>query len=289
MLTEGLSTNRLLVGGWLIAESRDTPYDGSAATPNPLQEKTGVRVWLLTADVRLTTKAGLQVTASIPDVTRSAVVTRPSGEVVHFSENFSGLGDISVVGWRRLPSRRGFTVTVNAGVSIPTGKTEMPRFRGTSEDGSLVPISRLQRGSGTWDPVAGISVNRVFASIIPPGTRLFASGALRLPVQANRHGLRTGASWEIGAGGARELRQAGFGHNIIAIGRISWLHREPDDFEGSTVLVGGGDWIYASPAFAIGLGRFTAQAEIRVPIWRSLDNRQLDSPFALQLGVVRSF
>jgi hypothetical protein len=279
----------MLVGGWLVAETRDTPYDGSTETANPLRERTRIRVWLVTADVRLATKSGVQVSAAFPDVTRSAVVTRSTGEVVNFSENFSGLGDISVIAWHRLPVRRGFNVTVNAGVSVPTGKTEEPRFRSEEVDGSLVPVSRLQRGSGTWDPLLGISVNRVYMGLIPPGTRLFASAAARLPLAENEFGLRTGASWEAGAGGARELRQSGFGHNMIAIVRVGWLHREQDVFEGTPVLVGGGDWIHAAPAIAIGLGKFTAQAEVRVPLYRRLANRQLDASYALQIGLVRSF
>lgn len=289
MLTEGLSTNRLLVGGWLVAEQRDTPYDGSNKTPNPLQEETGIRVWLLTADVRLAARSGVQITVALPDVTRSAVVIRATGEVVNFSENFAGLGDISIVGWHRLPVRRGYNVTINGGVSAPTGKIERPRFRDELVEGSLVPRSRLQRGSGTWDPLFGVSVNRVFMGLIPPGTRLFASAAARVPLAENEFGMRTGASWETGIGGSRELRQSGFGHNIVGIVRLGWLHRERDVFEGTPILVGGGDWLLVSPGLAIGLGKFTAQVEARVPVFRSLDNRQLDSPFVIQLGLVRSF
>jgi hypothetical protein len=279
----------MLVGGWLVAEDRDTPYDGSTRTENPLRERTDIRVWLLTADIRLTTKAGVQISAAIPDVTRSATVTRADGTTVQFSENFAGIGDLSLIGWRRLPVRRGYNITINGGVSVPTGKAERPRFRDALDDGSLVPVSRLQRGSGTWDPMAGVSVNRVFTGVIPPGTRLFASAAARVPVAENEYGMRTGASWEVGAGGSRELRQEGLGHNIVAIVRLGWLHREQDVFEGTPVLVGGGDWLHMAPSLAIGLGKFTAQAEVRVPLYRSLANRQLDSPFVLQLGLVRSF
>jgi hypothetical protein len=92
-----MTTNRLLVSGWLVAEDRDTPYDGSTKTDNPLQERTEIRVWLVTADVRLATRSGVQVTAALPDVTRSAVVRRATGEIFNFSENFSGLGDVSLI------------------------------------------------------------------------------------------------------------------------------------------------------------------------------------------------
>jgi len=284
-----MTSNRLLLSGWLIAEDRDTPYDGSIRTANPLQERTQIRVWLLTADVRLAARSGVQVTATLPDVTRSAVVTRATGETLNFSENFSGLGDTSVIAWHRLPVRRGWNVTLNGGVSLPTGKTERPTFREELSEGSLVPMSRLQRGSGTYDPLFGVSANRVFSNILPPGIRVFASAAARTPIAENNFRLRTGASWEVGAGASRELRQAGLGHNVVAIARLGWLHREQDVFEGTPVLVGGGNWITLAPSLAAAFGSFTVQGELKLPLWRSLDNRQLDSARVLQLGVVKAF
>ena len=289
MLTEGTTTNRLLVSGWLVAEDRDTPYDGSRRTENPLNERTEIRVWLLTADVRLTPRSGLQVSATLPDVTRSAVVTRADGSRIDFRERFRGLGDTAIILWHRLPVRRGWNVTLNGGLSLPTGKTEAPRFRDTLVDGSLVPTSRLQRGTGTFDPILGASANRVVARILPPGVRMFSSAAARLPLSENTHGLRTGASWEVGAGGSREFRQSGLGHNVIGIVRGGWLHRERDTFDGAPVLVGGGDWITIAPALAAGFGTWTVQAEVKLPVWRSLANRQLDSSRVLQIGVVKAF
>ncbi|MDQ3168800.1 MAG: hypothetical protein M3Q55_01535 [Acidobacteriota bacterium] len=284
-----MTTNRLLVSGWLVAENRDTPYDGSTRTENPLGERTEIRVWLLTADVRVTARSGVQVTATLPDVTRSAVVTRADGSRADFRERFRGPGDTSVIVWHRLPVRRGWNVTLNGGLSLPTGRTEAPRFRDALSDGSLVPISRLQRGTGTFDPILGASANRVVVRILPPGVRVFASAAARIPLAENTHGLRTGASWEFGVGGSRELRQAGLGHNVIGILRAGWLHRERDTFDGTPVLVGGGDWITIAPALAAAFGTWTVQAEVKLPAWRSLSNRQLDSARVLQVGVVKAF
>ena len=284
MLTDGVTTGRVLAGVWLLAENRETPYDGSTETPNPLRERTTIRVLLLTGDIRLTKSLGLQLSATIPDVTRSAVITRPTGDV-HFSETFRGLGDTSAIVWYRVPNSIGWSVTLNGGVSLPTGRTEEPRFRTELEDDSLVPVSRLQRGSGTVDPLFGVSANRVFSGIFPPGTRVFVSAAARVPVQENGFGLRTGASWEASAGASREIRW----HSLVAIGRLSWLHREQDVFEGVPVLVGGGDWLALAPGVAVGLGKSTIQAEIKLPLYRSLSNRQLDSSWLLQLGFVRRF
>ena len=274
MLTDGLIQGRLQLSGWLVAEDRNTPYDGSDQTSNPLQERTRVRVWLVTGDVRLASQFGAQVTTAFPDVTRSAAA-------FNFSETFKGIGDTSVVAWRRSVTF-GWNFTVNGGVSLPTGKTEAPRFRAQLANGSLVPVSRLQRGTGTFDPIVGLSLNRVFSGIFPPGTRVFANAAARVPVAENEFAMRTGASWEVGTGASREL----VWHSLIAIGRWSWLHRERDVSNGTPILVGGGNWLYLAPAAAVAVGHVTIQAEIKLPLYRDLANRQLDSSRSFQIGAV---
>jgi hypothetical protein len=103
-----------------------------------------------------------------------------------------------------------------------------------------------------------------------------------VPLAENKHGLRTGASWEIGTGASREIRW----HQLVGILRTSWLHRQQDVFEGVPVLVGGGNWIYVSPAVAVAAGPLTFQAEIKLPVHRSLANRQLDSARSFQLGIM---
>jgi hypothetical protein len=109
------------------------------------------------------------------------------------------------------------------GSSVPSGKTERPRFRPELQDGSLVPMSRLQRGSGTWDPLFGASVTRGIRQLT-----IFGSLAPRTPLYDNREGLRTGAAWETNAGVARTLGS----HRVSGYARLGWLNRAQDQFEG---------------------------------------------------------
>ncbi len=280
MLTDGLtSMDRVQISGWLVAETRDTPYDGSTTTPNPLQEQTQIRVYLLTGDVRLAKRMGLQITVALPDVTRSATVQTPAS-VFQFSETFRGLGDTSVVAWRRVTWGK-WNAAINGGVSLPTGEAEMPRFQGVDDDSdSLIPASRLQRGTGTFDPIVGVSANRLVNRFFNQGFRAFVTGAARLPVAENDFGLRTGASWETSAGVSREVKW----EPLVVIGRLSWLHREQDVFQGTPVLVGGGNWLAFAPSVSYTMDKLTLQTEFRIPLYRSLDNRQLDSSFTFQLG-----
>ena len=275
-----MTGSRVKLGAWLVAEDRDRAFNGSSEVENPLQERTQILVPLVTLDVAITPRFGLQAAASIPDVTRTAIVPRPAGEF-HFRETFSGLGDISLLSWYRLRPVRRWVPLVNLGISLPTGKTEAPRFRDELEDGSLVPLSRLQRGSGTVDPVFGVSFN--WGN--DPWTR-FVSVAARTPLYENGHGLRTGASFEAGFGVARYLPV----RKIGVFARAGWLHREQDVFRGTPVLVGGGNWIYLTPGIGVLVGKgINVQAEVKLPVYRSLSNRQLDSRAIFQLGVSRSF
>ena len=279
-MTEGVAGSRFRVGAWLVTEDRDRAYDGSSEVDNPMRERTQITVPLLTLDIRLTERFGIQAAASVPDVTRSAVIPSASG-ALDFRETFSGIGDTSVVGWYKLRPFRQWYPVVNVGTSIPTGRTETPRFRSELQDGSLVPMSRLQRGSGTVDPLLGAHIGRRFGK-----ATVFGSVAARIPLYENGDGLQTGASAETNVGVARELGH----HRITGLARVGWLHRQQDTFRGTRVLVGGGNWLYVTPGLGVLVGKgVNAQAEVKLPLYRSLSNKQLDSSAIFQFGVSRTF
>jgi len=231
-------------------------------------------------DVRLTDYFGLQVAGTFPDITRTAVVTNAATNV-NFRESFSGLGDTSLLGWYRPPPVFGWNVILNFGASLPTGKTEEPLFRPELDDGDLVPTHRLQRGSGTFDPLLGATVSRRIEDFT-----VFGSLAARTPFSQNSDGLRTGASEELNWGVARELGT----HRISGFARAEWLHREQDVFEGIPTLEGGGNWIYVTPGIAAQVGKSVmVQGEVKIPVHRALANKQLDSSAIFQFGISRSF
>lgn len=279
-MTDGIVGSRVKLGAWLVAEDRDRAYDGSNQTDNPLQEETTIRVPLLTVDLRITRQFGVQAAATVPDITRTAVLRHATGPV-NYRENFRGIGDTSVLGWYRLRPVNRWNVVMNFGASLPTGRTEQPRFRSELEGGNLVPMSRLQRGSGSLDPLFGVNVDRRLERVT-----IFSSVAARTPIAENNYGLRTGASWEVNGGAATELGH----HRIIGFGRVGWLHREQDVFNGTPVLVGGGEWLYVTPGVTAQVGNgVNVQAEVKIPVYRALKNTQLDSRAIFQFGISRAF
>lgn len=278
-MSDGSMPTRFRVATWVITESRDQVYNGSTRETNPLNERTAITVPLISVDMRVTQRFGVQLQTAVPFIARTGVVQRPTG-ALSFRDEVRGLGDTLTGIWYR-DSHDGWTWTANGGLSLPTGSTRKPAFRPELENGSLVPMSRLQRGSGTWDPLFGLSLEHAVA-----GGRWVSSLAARTPFGQSKEGLRTGASWEAGSGWAHTIKT----HKIMGYGRLDWLHREQDVFQGTPVLVGGGNWLYASPGIAVMVGKgINVQAEVKLPVHRSLANRQLDSSGIFQFGVSRSF
>jgi hypothetical protein len=271
---------RLRVGSFVLSEARTDVYNGSTHEDNPLNERTAIQVPILMIDYRVTTRAGMQVSTAFPFIARTGTVHSATGDRA-FRDEVHGLGDTNVSAWYHGGSPFRWQWTANAGLSLPTGQTRAPRFRTELAEGSLVPLSRLQRGSGTVDPTVGLAVeHKAFAG------RWVSSVAARLPVAENTDGLRVGASAEIGTGWAREVKT----HRVMAYGRLDWLRREQDVFQGTPVLVGGGNWIYLTPGVGVLVGHgLNAQADVKLPIYRHLANRQLDSHAIFQVGLSRQF
>jgi hypothetical protein len=279
-MSDGSMAGRLRVGTWVLNERRDRVYDGSTPEDNPLDERTSITVPIVSVDYRITPKLGVQASTAVPLIARTGVVQRDSGNI-QFRDAVRGVGDSIAGVWYRSGSPSRWSWTLNAALSIPTGSTRAPRFRDQLDNGSLVPLSRLQRGSGTWDPVVGLVAEHPVQ-----GGRWVTSVAARLPFRENGDGLRTGVSWEAGSGWAHSVRTS----KVMAYGRVDWLHREQDYFNGTPVLVGGGDWIYITPGAAVMVGKgITVQGDVKIPLYRHLANRQLDSRAIFQFGVSRAF
>jgi hypothetical protein len=270
---------RFRVATWVVNEQRNVVYNGSAREGNPLDEQTAITVPLVSADVRLTQRIGLQVSTAVPLIARTGSVPRADG-LLPFRDEVRGLGDTTAGAWYRRTRGR-WSWTFNGGLSVPTGSTRKPRFRSELDGGSLVPMSRLSRGSGTWDPLVGLAIERPAA-----GGRWVSSLAARIPVATNKEGLRVGASSEVATGWAHTIGT----HRVLGYARLDWLHRQQDVFNDTPVLVGGGHWIYASPGLGVMIGKgISVQAEVKLPVYRQLANRQLDSRAIFQFGLSRGF
>ena len=264
VLTEGTISERFRLGSWVVVEHRKELFAGGVEVDNPFQDQIKTAITMVVLDVRLTERIGVESVATGLDLTGTTVVPAVAGGRI-YRDGFLGIGDMSLVGWYRLRPVHRWNTTLNLGASLPTGRTEAFRFR---------------PGTGTVDPLFGVAVSRRFQ----PFTA-FGSLAARTPLWENDRRRRTGASWSVSAGVGREM-----GRRVVGFGRLGWLRREQDVYYGWPTGLWSGNWLYLMPSAAVRIGKgLNVQAEVKVPVYRSVTATQLDSRAIFQFGISRAF
>jgi len=264
MLTEGTISERFRLGAWVVVERRKELFAGRVEVDNRFQDQVKTAITMVVLDVRLTERAGVEAVATGLGLTGTTVVPGVAAARV-YRDSFVGLGDVSLVGWYRLRPLRRWNTTLNLGASLPTARTEAFRFR---------------PGTGTVDPLFGVAVSRRVQPFI-----VFGSLAARTPLWENDRRRRTGASWSGSAGVGKDL-----GQRVVGFGRLAWLHREQDVYYGWPTGLWGGNWLYLMPSAAVRVGKgLNVQAEVKVPVYRSVTATQLDSRAIFQFGISRAF
>jgi len=125
-----------------------------------------------------------------------APLTLPNGDIHHRDETLNGVGDP----WALLVGSRAFgpwSTALRAGVSIPLGRTEENPFERGRQG---LPHEHIQFGTGTWNPIFGLSVGRHLGKV-----SLFGSALARVPLYANTHGYRAGDRFDASAVAERPL------------------------------------------------------------------------------------
>ena len=278
-LTDGITDDRLTIGVWFATEHQ-AASPATSVEMNRFGERVAVRGWLVVCTVRVSTHAGLHISSHFPSITGIALRDdQLQGETFRIA----GWGDTSIIGWYRFPSTSSWHVTMNVGASLPTGRPTAPHFNPRFPVQSLVPLSTLQAGSGTVDPVLGGSLN--WQQQDSSRTKVFFAAAARLPMSANQYLLAAGGVWEGNAGISRQTKWPW----LVATGRLRVFYRERDLFPEEPVSVGGGKWLSFAPGAAIEKGGFSLQAELAIVVYRQLANRQLESTWQAKVGAVRVF
>jgi hypothetical protein len=169
----------------------------------------------------------------------------------------------------------GFNAALRVGVTVPLGRTEENPFR-LGDLGQ--PHQHIQFGTGTWNPVLGLALERAAGQV-----RISASGLARFGLAENGHGYRTGHRFFGQVGVDRSL-----GKTWRVRAGLEVAREEPERWNGvreseegnlgrTDVLVG------------LGAGRTFARigdlhAALKVPVATRVGGSQIDYPFILTLG-----
>jgi hypothetical protein len=198
-------------------------------------------------------------------------------DIHHRNQTLVGPSDpwLLVHGSRRLAA---FNAALRLGVTVPLGRTEENPFR----LGDLgLPHQHIQFGTGTWDPVVGLALERAAGPV-----HVSASALTRLVFFENGHGYRAGHRVFGQIGAERSLGKAWRGR----IG-VEASHEEPERWDGRRES-DEGNLGRTDVLLSLGGGRTWNKvghlhAALKVPVATRVGGSQVDYPFILTLGWAR--
>lgn len=216
----------------------------------------------------------------------------------NFSTNSSGLGDIAVSALIRIWDQQNQRIHLNAGLSIPTGSIDaMGVTPASAPNETLLPYP-MQVGSGTFEVLPGLTYLGQ-ANSLSWGAQ--ARGRIRLG--ENDRSYRWGqqvqltgwlayrlASWislsgRLNGSWAGDISGADPAYNNAVMMRMVPTVFGAN-FGGTQVFAGLGTNVYL-PSGA--LKNLRLGAEVELPLFRNLNGPQLETDFALTIGVQYSF
>jgi len=201
------------------------------------------------------------------------------GEVLVERWSYSGIGDLEAVAFRSFgggeQSNRFF---VSAGVKAPTGVTDTENEDGDSPE----PAALI--GSGSWDALAGVGLEKLFGEnkVIP----------LRLSLTGRYNG-RGVEDYQIGS-----QIQAHVGseypvtRSMALVGQANFRVRAKDDTgtSGEDAEDTGGSWLYLSPGLRVSTGPMASlYGLVQIPVYQRVNGVQLVSEANLYVGVTGGF
>jgi len=200
-------------------------------------------------------------------------VVLPQGDIHHRNETLTGPADA----WAMVTAGRSagpWSVGGRAGVTVPLGRTVENPFalgrRGLAHE-------HIQFGTGTWDPLAGVSVGRRLGK-----TLVLASTLARVAVTENEHGYRAGNRYEGTLSAGRALGGRWRGQAALAL-----AHESAERWSGVIEEEGnlGRTDLLASAVLARALGAGgTATLAVSVPLSTHARGAQVRYPAIVSLG-----
>lgn len=198
----------------------------------------------------------------------------------HRNETLVGLVDPWVLAhWHEQLGR--FGLELRAGVSVPLGKTEEDPF--ALGDAGL-PHQHIQFGTGTFNPVVGVEVDR---DLGPLAVR--ATAITQQVMVENGKGYRAGDRYSGGLG------------IVSPLGTRRWRFELGGEVQGETAEEWNGvshtddgnrgrvDVLASAGAEHVIGGGFTGYLGVKVPVYTHVVGGQLEYPIVVELGVARLF
>jgi hypothetical protein len=247
----------------------------------------------------------LTVSAELPYVRRDDLREGEHSHLGGLSSNeverlgdVAGIGDLNLLAKYRLTGEEGLRVAIVGGLKVPTGSTHHRNPEGERLE------TEHQPGTGSWDPIFGVSAARKFGLVQLTASVLFqlsTKGARRTELGDR---LQGGISISHHFGQVEHEHDNGeeathdHNHNAREHGHGSWdaFVELGGEWEGRQTVAGeleeasGGSWIYAAPGVRFNSASgWSAGAAIAVPLWQHIRDSHPNNRFRLMVSVAKGF
>ena len=230
---------------------------------------------------------GWIVTGALPYVNRTHEHIRNEEGMppVLLTWNYEGFGDTEVAASRSVwvGSQGDAEIRLNAGVKLPTGKTQVPAVDGEQPEPSARP------GTGSWDGALGSAARWLVNMPIPGGGR--GSMPVRLGVLGRWNGVGT-EDYRVG----HEV-QAHLGADYPILSSLELLlqgnvrSRGKDEVGGTSVDSEntGGTWAYLTPGLRFSVNNMARiYGLVQIPVYQRVNGIQIVSNYNVYMGVTRA-
>lgn len=221
------------------------------------------------------------ITAVIPVVDRSHThIHNHRGEQIVETWNFTALGDMRVVGryqtyFGDMSNERAGFAGVTAGLTLPTGATDIANGTGALAERSLQP------GTGTTQVVASAYYRQALPIV---NSQWYAQAAVQVPL-AESSGYKPGPQWAMDLGYRYDVNDAlgvNLQLNYVWKGRDAGTEAEPQDSGGRTLaLAPGMTWAWSPTAQVYGF--------VSVPVYQNVNGVQLTADWSVAAGISVQF
>ena len=210
------------------------------------------------------------------------VVERQDIRAPHFHEednefeieqegNSRGIGDTKLYGLWRFSQRENHDTSLIFGIGVPTGKHD-----DTSPEGEAYE-QEFQPGSGSWDPLIGISHSRYFGRIT-----LDASATYNLVGEGSQQ--TDLGDWITYNAGLSYLLSSNSNRDLRLVVEANGLWRDKLKQAGETERNAGGNWLNLSPGIIVGRNNWSVFANVALPIVNDPGGDQDEQDYRLQIG-----
>lgn len=251
---------------------------GGNKVDNPTQRRVTVRVTPISLVYGL--RRSVSVVGIFPFIDKEMTTSGPNGATS--VGGGTGIGDATfLVKWRFFRRNRGrgtFRLAVEGGLKTPTGSDNL-----RAAGGALLPPA-LQRGSGSWDPTADLTLTWVPAT--ERGRWIF-TGDVGATISTEANEVEQGNRFAYDAAAKYRIHPARYpGRDTFLLLEINGRWQGRTRSMGLELADSGGHVVYLSPGIQFLLrGNLILEGGVQIPVLRDLNGTQLAPGFNGLVGL----